>query len=511
MNQEKQDIQKLKEYILSCPDSICTKDSQAIRTCVLALDEQMKRLIRDEKLREKFRDSLSDRKSHMVVQAVDSNINMEEEDLVQVEKAEQESITVTREEGDIPLDSEWESIPLEDVEAADNNNQMYPSSILGETLAQKAISDMSESGTTVSTPISALALVLHSAIRSNLIGFKCTGIPEGERWISPNATSKKNTFAPPVRELSKGVFVPKDWEKHALSHGIISLRYRKDGMSSMVLHVSLVVSGNSDVPMASVRFGPLDNNDSMEMQFPLDQHINLQGLNAALQNSPSVEPSLFFKSLSILFTEFCQRADIGSFKEDGESIPTLDEMAMKYTMAIPLPVKSFEPDHYQPPPKRKESEKEGWSQLQALKRFPPSIDYAPTIQDDLIGGTTTSRGGDFPDDLLPTGFPSPNFAEPRFGSGEGMIGNLMGPNHPAFRHQFHPDSQGSNGDDDNGFLLPGGLGMQPRFDPVYPPGVGSHGRGRGGRGRGRGGRFSSGDPNPDHQRPPNDFNNNQFM
>lgn len=508
MNQEKEDINQLKEYILSCPDNICSKDSQAIRTCILALDEQMKRLIRDEKLRSKFRDNLGDRKVKMVVEAVDSNITMDDDEVVVQLEKEEKSITAIRAEGENALDSEWESIPMGDDEEYSKNHTYSSSSILGEALAQKAISDMSESGTTVSTPISALALVLHSAIRCNMLGFKCTGIPEIDRGIAPN-TVKKNAFAAPVRELPKGVFVPKDWDKYALTDGIW-LRYRKDGMSSTVLHVSLVVSDVFDRPTASVQFGQTDNNDSMEMLFPLDQHINVQGLTAALQNAPNVEPSLFFKSLASLLSEFCQKADLGSLREDGDSIQTLDEMAMKYTMAIPLPVKCFAPDHSQATPKRTENEKAEWSQLQALKRFPPYINYESTIQDNLLGGKAASSGGDFSDDLLPTGFPRPNFAEPRPGSGEGITGNLMGPNHPAFRHPFHPDSQ-DDVDDNNGFLLPGGLGMQPRFDPVYPPGVGSRGRNRG-RGRGRGsGRFSLGDPNPDHQRPPNDFNNNQFM
>jgi hypothetical protein len=44
---------------------------------------------------------------------------------------------------------------------------------------------------------------------------------------------------------------------------------------------------------------------------------------------------------------------------------------------------------------------------------------------------------------------------------------------------------------------------------VYPPGIRGRGRGRGRGGRGRSGRL--GDPDPDHQRPPNSFDDNMFM
>ena len=126
----------------------------------------------------------------------------------------------------------------------------------------------------------------------------------------------------------------------------------------------------------------------------------------------------------------------------------------------------------------------------------------------------TMPGGDFADDLLPSGIPLPGFAQPDRGGGGSRTGNLMGPNHPSFHPQQGDDYGSGYYEDGSDFITPGGLGMQPRFDPFYPPGVGGfgpgRGRGRGGRGglgRGRGrGRFGGGDPNPDHMRPPNNFN-----
>jgi len=79
-------------------------------------------------------------------------------------------------------------------------------------------------------------------------------------------------------------------------------------------------------------------------------------------------------------------------------------------------------------------------------------------------------------------------------------GNLMGPNHPMF-HQNEDDLY------NYGAGPPNFGGMAPRFDPYGPPSLlGPNGRGRG---RGRKSRvphnIPGGDPNPDHLKPPNDF------
>ena len=71
-----------------------------------------------------------------------------------------------------------------------------------------------------------------------------------------------------------------------------------------------------------------------------------------------------------------------------------------------------------------------------------------------------------------------------------MGGNLMGPNHPSFMGGGHPGVMGGAGT------------MQPRFDPMHPPGVldiDIHGNPRRGR------QSRSGEPNPDHLPPPNSF------
>jgi hypothetical protein len=78
-----------------------------------------------------------------------------------------------------------------------------------------------------------------------------------------------------------------------------------------------------------------------------------------------------------------------------------------------------------------------------------------------------------------------------------MGGNLMGPQHPLF-------TGGVRGGGLEGPPIGGPGSMQPRFDPVYPPGVDdgqSGNRGRYANGRQKPSR--TGEPNPDHLPPPN--------
>lgn len=110
------------------------------------------------------------------------------------------------------------------------------------------------------------------------------------------------------------------------------------------------------------------------------------------------------------------------------------------------------------------------------------------------------RPGDFDRDLMPPG------------GRDDPAGNLMGPNHPMF---------GGGGAQPP---AAGGYGMRPRFDPYGPPGGPQDPRNDPSNNRNvvdprnpqiprqpRPPPGGSGDPNPDHERPPNDLNNNMFM
>jgi len=100
---------------------------------------------------------------------------------------------------------------------------------------------------------------------------------------------------------------------------------------------------------------------------------------------------------------------------------------------------------------------------------------------------------DFASDLTPPSLRIPPMHQPL--GNPVSTGNLMGPDHPMFQN----DPFDMN-------IRPDFGGMQPRFDPYGPPVPSIYPRGSRGRGRGRvPHNIPGGDPNPDHLRPPSDF------
>ena len=536
----KNEIKTLQQYILNCPHVSST--SIAVETCMKALSNELKRIERDEKLQFKF--SQENTSSHGQKKNVNTMRNKYDDDdldddVVCVEmnpsteyvsssnqhRNQNASSNTNDEEIDMHL-TEWQDVGVSVTTDKDNytssskDGLLESPSVLGTSLAQCAIEDMASANILVSTPIAALALALHSTLRSDIVGFKCTGaVPEEVESVfsSDNNNNikkkkKKNGFAPPVRELPKGKFLPDGWDKYALKKNKyndnkmedernlqeevcnkVTLRYRKNKIGATILRVTEVREDNT--LMANICFGP-EGGEPWMMNVPLNRHINIDGLNAALEKCNKVQPALHYKALPLLLSDFCKNCDLGIEKEDLKSSNNIGLRIGSTT------IPSNNNNNH-------------------MNTFNQSSPYVgkPTIEDDLLGGglQTVRPGGDFAGDLLPSGIPTPGFADPRLGMGGGHSGNLMGMNHPYFQGDF---------DDNNihgSFPGLGGLGMQPRFDPYYPPGVSGRGgrgrfgpgrgRGRGGTGRGRGGRGTdfSGDPNPDHERPPNTFNNDMFM
>ena len=554
----REELKLVKEHLSKCPSVPPT--SNAIRVAIAALDQELKRINRDEKLRLKFSSNSGNTvqtngndKVLMSVLSDDSMVHVDVDvDVVDADhmRTQENSNTSAgntnaytnagnknNDEDDDAALNEWQ-----DVEAEGSSNMQVDSSessassTMGVLLLQIALQDMSNASTVVSTPTAALALILHAALMSKVVGFKCTGIPDDpccfkNDGVHEHNNKKQKGFAAPIRELPRGVFLPKMWDAHAslYSHSDITsnrthrvlLRYSKIGMPVTILKVEIVqddadVSGSQVHSHANVviKFGPLDG-EPFETSFPIDQHVNLEGLHkATLREGRGVQPALHYKALSGLFTDFCNRADLGVVDDGTHGSSTAigngpsesDLIAKKYARSsVPIPPKARD--------------------LETNIRMPTTTTvpnhYPPMIDNNLLrinrnhGHNGIIPGGDFSDDLLPSGLPLPGFANPITG-GNGMTGNLMGPNHPAFHRQFNNEDDDYT-DDSAGFMPPGGLGMQPRFDPYYPPGVGGRGmpgRAGRGRGRGRGGRFSAGDPNPDHLRPPNSFGgggDNMFM
>jgi len=319
---------------------------------------------------------------------------------------------------------------------------------------------MSQANVRVSSPLGAIALALHCALRSDMVGFKCTGVEEEE--------SNKGSFAAPIRELPKHQLVPKNWERGAKvttdddSPLHISLRYRKDGVGAVVCKtVQILQEGKDDI---QVIMAPSKQEPSNTLVFPLEEHFNLTSFAAAKKQSKEVAPALHYKHLSVLMTNFCKAFDLGNLIDGDED--------QGPTMNILPP----------PPPSTNSTTK-----LSIARNEFGNEDRAGFILNDplRVGGR-----GDFHGDLLPAG---------------GIVvggpggGNLMGPNHPSFFGRG----------EDVDFVGGGGLSMRPRFDHFGPPGgptnnnrIPGVGPRRGGGPR-RGPRHpTDGEPNHDHFRPP---------
>jgi hypothetical protein len=615
MDAQLQEVEKLRRHLLRCSD--VAPSSLAMQSCLKALETQRDKIVRDEKLRQKFANGTSTvttSASTVAVEAGASNsaydssaVMVERERKRPVSAADPDEedwqdVAASSSRGNSPRpprfsstgsntaddDDDDEAMRVDNEEELDNNNQ-DANSMIGKSLSQAAVSTLAAAQVAVHTPLSLLAVALHSALRYEILDFQCTGIPP---------TAKESAgFAPTIRALPKNVFLPKYWEADAsvctttgdsgtvASLGHVNLRYRKhDLQGPVVLHVALlqrlVGPDMESVPsllsnylkkngaqtafvwekmsvadmeklQVQVSFGPPQSNGMVQANdltqawtFPLGQHVNIASFSAARKAaaaaSKGIPPSLHYKSLAKLFTSFIHQFDLGSV-QDCPTMASSDAYLNKVAQDMvqqavdnttsTIGTSTQMKDTPQPPSNS--------FATKPMKVFAPPLTQQPFVDrgicDDplrvpdrpLIQTTefiTDPRrynhpGGDFGDDLAPGGFgPLPNsggLAPP--GSG----GNLMGPNHPAFRGGDYDNSNSLGGGDFNNPGGVGGLGMRPRFDPFGPPGGPTDPdnggglcpdprRGNGnGRGRMRGQR--GGNPNPDHMRPPNDFGGNMFM
>jgi hypothetical protein len=482
---EAEEIEALQEYLKQCP--FASRDSRILQVALGALDNERKKIERDAKLQRKF-SSESNTNNNDKASATKSAAK--EQTARPVANIMPDSKNNTSYDNDDEL-MEWQDVPADhahDTHASDG-------SLLGRRLAQAAITAMSQARVQVSSPLGALALVLHSAICSDILQFACTGIPESN-------TSSSGGFAPPIRELPKSQLVPDNWEQHVndVESPHVTFRYRKNGVGTVLLRVVL----NQDTGEVQVELAPsraAKEPAPTTLTFALQDHVNLESLARALSssNTQSTLPALHYKSLPVLLTNLCNTFDLGPVQEevtdmDAEVAIAAEQQQRSSSSSLPYgdttvltgpsPARSI--DTLRVPSR--------------APREPPRMDYdefdAPTIKQ----FQPHPHRGDFDSDLRPAGIVDPN-ALP--GSG----GNLMGPNHPAFGTHPAPDLGGG-----------GGFGMRPRFDPFGPPGgptdiqppPGTNDKNGKPKGR-RPPPGGPGDPNPDHQRPPSDLGNNMFL
>jgi hypothetical protein len=490
------DFEVVKEYLLRCPH--VSRTSPAIKSALEGLEKEKQRRIRDAKLQAKFGGTSTNA-------AVSSSAT--DPDVVVVENMGSPTIrTVKYTSTDEDQDSmEWQDVQQHksDDEDPDGSAVMASSSeivddgssYLGQQLSKTCVDAISEYRAHVSSPVAAIAVAFHAALRSPLLGFACTGIPEDPK-------SSGGGFAPPVRELPKTQFLPLHWENNPTN---ILLRYRKNGTGALVLKVQTAGGSIEAEATVQVSLFPANTKEppTQSMNFPLANHINLDSWNAALKagKTHKIAPLLHYKQLAGMLSKFCQIFDLGAVVDtEGNAnteMPYVDNTVVYgkegslSTKKSSIPISTPRP--YAPVPSVGVAWKEG--------RVPASLDQAfPSACRHPM------PGGDFADDLLPAGLQDPRFIRGGHNPGR-MGGNLMGPGHPMFAG----DGIGGNivGD-----LPVGGPGsMQPRFDLVYPPGIDD---GPNPNSQQKGGRQKpsrTGEPNPDHLPPPNSLGggNNMFL
>jgi hypothetical protein len=436
----------LRKHILACPD--VSKDGKAMLAALQGLEQERKRMKRDAKLQAKFSQNAS---ATSKVAGINENPNLPG-DIVQVTKPRTiTSAASTIENGEELL--EWHDIPKQEL---DIDHLSDEGSLLGQQLAHLAISNMAAAQTTIGTPLAAIALALHAALRSTMLQFTCTGMPE---------KGPISGFAPPVRELPKAMFVPNNWDENASE---ISIRYRKNGVGSVVLKVTLSVHVQVQLVPTNVKEPP-----SSLLEFPIADHVNIDSLSAAFRKDKRVLPALHYKSLGVLLTRFCNSFDLGNVNDGKDSVGGSAETPLwdRHLPYVDATIRAPSPEILLMPPSSR-----------PVVPLYLNDDQSPTIQ---VFHRQPNRG-DFAGDILPAGI------DPLGPSG----GNLMGPGHPLL----------------GGPSVPSGFGMMPRFDPFGPPGGPQDPdptmrdprlvRPRPG---------GLGLPNNDILRPPNNLSNNMFM
>ena len=448
------ELDAVREYLLECPD--VPKNSRALQVALEALDQEQKRMERDAKLQRKFASANDMSTTSETQQSAVTNTKKANTTATTANTRQQQSLNNQDDDAEL---MEWQDV-------APSHDQIVevPSegSVLGKVLTQSAIAAMASSKTTVASPLGAIALALHSALCGDTLGFKCTGIP---------SESASKGFAAPIREIPKTQLVPQDWDQHSVAaeNPYVKLRYRKDSVGSTVLNVSL-----KDDNVVHVALTPSGSKEPHELQFALKDHVNLDSLSRALASQGRVVPTLHYKALPVLLTNMCNMFDLGPVQDAMEEGADATSTTLPYvdTTIVPPPADLTRPTFTSV----------GYDQHETptLRVFQPEM----------------RRPGDFDRDLLPGGIDSP-------------AGNLMGPNHPAFGGVP---------------AIGGGYGMRPRFDPYGPPGGPQDPRyldpnrndvdpndPRNPQQRPRPPPGGTGDPNPDHERPPNNLSNNMFM
>eukprot|EP00548_Thalassiothrix_antarctica_P018104 CAMPEP_0194196748 /NCGR_PEP_ID=MMETSP0154-20130528/76836_1 /TAXON_ID=1049557 /ORGANISM="Thalassiothrix antarctica, Strain L6-D1" /LENGTH=507 /DNA_ID=CAMNT_0038921371 /DNA_START=134 /DNA_END=1654 /DNA_ORIENTATION=- len=494
------DFDRLRDFILSCPT--VPKESPAIKAALSGLDTELKRMERDAKLKRKFSMNTTSNNNNTTTT---TTTNQQQQSISSIMKQQQQHNTVKGQQHDMTmkeeeeanttttndnesLEEDWQDVsnPNDEVE----KNKLEDTNELGNRLSQLAVTEIAKHGTKVDTPLAAIALALHAVLVSTGIGFVCTGIPEDE--TQGKKMKKKGGFAAPIRALPKSQFLPSQWDTPQKSG--IALRYRRnENGSSAVLRVVVAAMDSDDTSTIQISLIPgssVVEEEGPKVSFRIDDHLNLESFRTALKKG-GVPPSLHYKALSKLFTDVCRTLDIGGSLLESAAAAGGDHQyrsneksssSLPYTDATILqqPVSSLRlPNNNRP------------------NNMEDSDNYYNPYETPTIRVFDNNTGGHFAGDLRPAGFFNQN---DNLGGG-----NLMGPNHPMLR----------GGSNVNNPMNGGGFGMRPRFDPIGPPGgpqdlFDPQNPNNNDRRLRRPPPGGLGNPNHDHARPPNNFNNDNM-
>jgi len=479
---DKDDFEAMRKYILDCPLFTHPHEASAVKAALAGLDKEWQQRERDAKLQKKFAQSSSLQTTSATAAEATGAAGSNHSPLGDGDEWHQ----VNTASSDFPTNlhnddnnNKNQYDANDEVEIIDNDED---SSYLGKQLAEVSIASIAEAHALVRSPLAALAVAIHAAMRSDILGFRCTGVTDD------TSSKRTNGFAPPVRELPKDVFLPRDYDKEALNKdtGVVTLRYRKSGTGSVLLKVELVELSSSTEKEVSVKLipGKTQEPPSQPLVFPLSKHINLDSFASAQRSSSGtfgIAPALHYKGLSTLLTSFAKTFDLGAVSED----------AGHEQSYVPPVTQVLRPAH---------------------DANPRSTGFAPPIITGPIRGVYDERNptidtafpqrpmfvGDFSGDLNGPGFPNDPLRVPNAGG----MGNMMGPNHPIFQQGGGISGMGGSS----------GFGMRPRFDPFGPPGgpqeIHPPDTGPNPTGGPRHRPPKGGEPNPDHLPPPTSLGNN---
>lgn len=451
--EEDSDFESVRRYILECP--LVPPHHPAIHAALAGLDKAIQQKQRDAKLHQKFG----------IMQDVVTVEKPRETEAINLKSSSKEHAVSSSNptEETAMLTDDWHDVTTETSLDDDAVGGM-----LGQQLAKQVIATLAAFEVRIASALQAVAVALHATLRT--LQFHCTGIPE--------PTTSSSSFAAPVRELPASQFLPAQWD---LNSKQIQLRYRKHTIGSVVLDVTMDAENGITVTLV-----PANTPEPREtLQFSLEEHVNVESLAKALKDAPQVPPALHYKYLAQLLSKFAATFDLGLPEEDSaQALPYVDTTVQNLSTTAqsrPSYAVNDQPALVIPPVGLNRSYNEHTT---------PTIDDAFQLH--------RPSHGDFADDLVPGGVTGPLFGR----TGPNMGGNVMGPNHPIFA------GGGMSGVGPNS-----GYGMRPRFDPYGPPGgptdpdpevpdpriTRPHIPG------------GTGNPNPDHLRPPNNLNNNNMF